>query len=223
MGRAPAAACSASRSTAAPGTPPATPRSARNWPPRRWRAARMTCGTPPCPFGSMPPASPPKSPPGRGPASASCMRSTCTAPTAKKPPSASGSKTPSTQPPAPCIRHHTRKRAVIRTVGTTPDPVRYMYANRSPVPCTAHGHQARPARNTARGHPPPIAFPQLRWHLKRSLPRLGDGRSRPTHSPRDTADGPRNRSLSRRKPVTQDHVTGFDLRRCVAGVGFEPT
>ena len=48
---APAAACSASRSTAVPGTPPARPRSARNWPPQRWPAARMTSGTPPCPCG----------------------------------------------------------------------------------------------------------------------------------------------------------------------------
>ena len=45
--RAPAAACSASRSTAAPGTPPARPPSAPAWPPRRWPAASMTCGTPP--------------------------------------------------------------------------------------------------------------------------------------------------------------------------------
>jgi hypothetical protein len=36
---APAAACSASRFTAAPGTPPARPRSARSWPPRPWPAA----------------------------------------------------------------------------------------------------------------------------------------------------------------------------------------
>ena len=48
---APAAACSASRSTAASGTPPAWPPSARTWPPRRWPAAPMTCGTPPCPCG----------------------------------------------------------------------------------------------------------------------------------------------------------------------------
>jgi integrase len=45
---APAAGCSASRSTGVPGTPPATPRSARNWPPRRWPAAPTTCGMPPC-------------------------------------------------------------------------------------------------------------------------------------------------------------------------------
>ena len=94
---APAAGCSASRSTGAPGTPPATPRSARNWPPRRWPAARTTCGTPPCPCGLMPPASPPKSPPGPGTAPASFMRSTCTAPTVHKTPSASRSKTPSTR------------------------------------------------------------------------------------------------------------------------------
>jgi hypothetical protein len=50
----------------------------------------------------------------------------------------------------------------------------------------------------------------------------GEGRIRPTHSPRSTADGLMNRSLSRGKPVTQSSVTGSDLR-CVAGVGFEPT
>ena len=48
---APAAACSANRSTAAPGTPPARPPSAPAWPPPRSPAARMTCGTPPCPCG----------------------------------------------------------------------------------------------------------------------------------------------------------------------------
>ena len=45
---APAAACSASRSMAASGTPPAGPPSARTWPPPRLPAAPMTCGTPPC-------------------------------------------------------------------------------------------------------------------------------------------------------------------------------
>ena len=45
----------------------------------------------------------------------------------------------------------------------------------------------------------------------------------PTHGPQDTADGLRNRSLSRQLPVTQDHFTGSDLRKLVAGVGFEPT
>ncbi len=78
-----------------------------------------------------------------------------TAPTARTTPSASGSKTPLTQAPASRMRHHTRKRAVIRTVGTTPDPVRYMYAEPAPVPRTAHGHRARPACNTACRHPPP--------------------------------------------------------------------
>ena len=52
------------------------------------------------------------------------LRSTCTAPTARKTPSASGSKTPLTQAPASLMHHHARKRAVIRTVGTGPDPVR---------------------------------------------------------------------------------------------------
>jgi hypothetical protein len=52
------------------------------------------------------------------------MRSTCTAPAARTTRSASGSKTPSTQAPAPRIRHQAGKRAVMRTVGATPDPVR---------------------------------------------------------------------------------------------------
>jgi hypothetical protein len=51
------------------------------------------------------------------------------------------------------IRHDARKRAVIRTVGTTPDPVRHMYAEPVPVPPAAHGHRARPARDTACNHP----------------------------------------------------------------------
>ena len=45
---APAAACSAHRSTAVPGTPPARPPSVPAWPLPRWPAAPMTCGTPPC-------------------------------------------------------------------------------------------------------------------------------------------------------------------------------
>jgi hypothetical protein len=32
-----------------------------------------------------------------------------------------------------------------------------------------------------------------------------------------------NRALSRGKLVTQSSVTGFDLLKLVAGVGFEPT
>jgi hypothetical protein len=41
--------------------------------------------------------------------------------------------------------------------------------------------------------------------------------------PTTKADGLRNRSLSREKPVTQSSVTGSGLRKLVAGVGFEPT
>jgi len=54
-------------------------------------------------------------------------------------------------------------------------------------------------------------------------PMLADGRIQPTHSPQDTADGLMNRSLSAQKPVTQSSVTGSELRKLVAGVGFEPT
>jgi hypothetical protein len=92
-----------------------------------------------------------------------------------------------------------------------------------PVPPTAHGRRARPARNTACRHPMSLSFPQLRQHLRRYPQRPGDARIRPTHSPRDTADGPCNRSLSREKPVTRSSVTDTDLRKVVAGVGFEPT
>ena len=95
------------------------------------------------------------------------------------------------------------------------------------LPAGASGLQtARSTRATVHApgsHSPSLVFPQLRSHLKRSSPRPGEGRIRPTHSPQDTADGLMNRSLSREKPVTQSSVTGFDLRRCVAGVGFEPT
>jgi hypothetical protein len=39
------------------------------------------------------------------------------------------------------LGHDARKRAVIHTVGTTPDPVRYLCAHRLDVPCMAHGHR----------------------------------------------------------------------------------
>ena len=45
--------------------------------------------------------------------------------------------------PVSRIRHHARKRAVIRTVGTAPDPVRYLYANQPEVPRIAHASPAR--------------------------------------------------------------------------------
>ena len=101
----PAAACLVSPSTAVPGTPPARPRSARNWPPPRSPAARTTCGTPPCPCGSTPVARPPRSPHGPGTAPVSCMRSICTASTARTTSSASGSRTPSMQTSAVGRRH----------------------------------------------------------------------------------------------------------------------
>jgi hypothetical protein len=96
---------------------------------------------------------------------------------------------------------------------------------REPVPGPAHSPQ-----------PPGPAGPQHRMQTlaatsvsagqtasKEISAKAGDGRTRPTHSPQDTADGPRNRSLSRQKPLTQSSVTGSDLRKLVAGVGFEPT
>ena len=41
--------------------------------------------------------------------------------------------------------------------------------------------------------------------------------------PTTKAGGLRNRSLCTQEPVTQSHVTGSELRKRVAGVGFEPT
>ena len=61
----------------------------------------------------------------------------------RKTPSASGSKMPLTQAPPSRIPHHARKRTVIRTVGTAPNPVRYMYANQPEVPRIAHGTSRR--------------------------------------------------------------------------------
>ena len=59
-----------------------------------------------------------------------------------------------------------KKRAVTQTVSTTPDLVRHMYANQPLDPPAAHGHRDRPARSTARRHPPLPAFPQIRRHAR---------------------------------------------------------
>ena len=115
------------------------------------------------------------------------------------------------------------KQAVLRTVGTARDPVRYLYANQRPVPRIAHASPARQTRSITCTRTLLSAFQQFRRHLDRTLPVLADGRIRPTHSPRGTADGLMNRSLCAQKPVTQSCVTGFELRKLVAGVGFEPT
>jgi len=90
---------------------------------------------------------PPRSPPGPGTAPASFMRSTSTAPTASEMPSASGSKTPSTRALARHRRHGAGKGAVTRTVGTTPDAVRYMYVSR-PI-CAADPADSRVQARTA--------------------------------------------------------------------------
>ena len=67
-------------------------------------------------------------------------------------------------------------------------------------------HSPRPPGPAGPQHrmqtPPRTVFPQLRRHLRKQSGGRGNGRIRPTHSPRNTADGPRNRSLSRQKPVT---------------------
>ena len=57
----------------------------------------------------------------------------------------------------------------------------------------APGGSRRPAPR--RRHHSLLTFPQFRWYLKRYRPKPGDGRIRPTHSPRDKADDPMNRSL----------------------------
>jgi hypothetical protein len=79
-------------------------------------------------------AEPPRWQHGQATAPASCTTRICTASTVTRTSSASGSRPPSTQTPAADRRHNAGKEAVIRTVGTTPDPVRYMYADRRPGP-----------------------------------------------------------------------------------------
>jgi hypothetical protein len=61
------------------------------------------------------------------------------------PGSASASLHPaySTRAPVRGGHHGTGKGAVIRTVGTTPDPVRYLYANQPDAPRIAHASPAR--------------------------------------------------------------------------------
>ena len=83
--------------------------------------------------------------------------------------------------------------------------------------------RARPARKTEHGHPRILVFPQPRRHLSQYKRRPGDARIRPTHSPRNRADGFPNLSFCTEKPVTQSRVTGSDLGFYVVGVGFEPT
>jgi hypothetical protein len=105
-------------------------------------------------------------------------RSNCTASKARTTWSARGSKTPRRrhqQLPSAAMRESER----LRVPSAPPEPVRYMYVNRFPVPRTAHGHQARSARNTAHSHPPPLVFPQLKRHLRRYPQRPGDTRIRP--------------------------------------------
>ena len=130
---------------------------------------------------------------------------------------------PGAKAPASRIRHHTRKRAVKRTVGTTPTQsaicTRTNPQARAQPTTTGPGRSATPHAHTR----PPSRFPQLRLHPRLCPQRPGDARIPPTHSPRHTADGLCNRSLSRQKPVTQGRVTGSDMQKRVAGVGFEPT
>ncbi len=48
--------------------------------------------------------------------------------------------------------------------------------------------------------------------MYRSHPEIAHRWIWPTYGPQSTADGLRNRSLSRQKAVTQDRITGSDLR-----------
>jgi hypothetical protein len=76
--------------------------------------------------------------------------------------------------PPPC-----GKQAVIRTVGTTQDPVRYMYADLPADPPAAHDFLLQQTRAGTVGHPVSRLFPQFRGHLKRYRPKPGDGRIQP--------------------------------------------
>ncbi len=100
------------------------------------------------------------------------QRSSCTAPTARTTPSASGSKTHSTQAPASRIRYQPGQRTVIRTVGTTPDPVRL---------CTRTGPRARAQPTTTGPARPETPHASTRPHrgFRSSDGIRGDMRSGP--------------------------------------------
>jgi integrase len=103
-------------------------------------------------------------------------------------------------------------------------PVRYMSMDNPRRPAPSPLTPARTeTRNGTAYHPAGRLFPQLRRYHAAPRAAAAGSRTRPTHSPRGTADGLMNRSLSREKPVTQSCVTGFELGKRVAGVGFEPT
>ncbi len=96
---------------------------------------------------------------------------------------------------------------------------------REPVPGPAHcPRTSGPADPHHQVQTPALIRVSAAQGASESIPADVSGRRiRPTHSPRDTADGLLNRSLWTQKPVTQSSVTGSDLRERVAGVGFEPT
>ena len=104
-----------------------------------------------------------------------------------------------------------------------PDAVRHMSVNdperhRRGSQLFGRALPLRPRRRLRR-----LPFSQLRRHLHPHCAATGTAQIWPTYGPQDTTDGLRNRSLCTQEPVTQDYVTGFDLRKRVAGVGFEPT
>ena len=111
----------------------------------------------------------------------------------------------------------------------------YTHRRHHPGPCPLHVREPVPGPAHS-PRPTGLASPQHRMPTPAatSVPagqtvpdtypwRPGDGRTRPTHSPRNKADGFRNLSFCAEKPVTPFSVTGLDLRKLVAGVGFEPT
>jgi CheY-like chemotaxis protein len=95
-----AAACSASRSTAGPGTLSARPRSARTWPPPRSPAPLQPVARRPVLMAERQQGNPLRWPPGTTPAHVSCTMFTSIASAASKTLSDNGSKTASTQKPA---------------------------------------------------------------------------------------------------------------------------
>jgi hypothetical protein len=83
---------------------------------------------------------------------------------------------------------------------------------------TAARNERRPTHSSACGQ-----FRQFKCTNRTRLEHRSAARSGPQLAHKPFADGLLNRSLSRRKPVTPSSVTGFDLRKRVAGDGFEPS
>ncbi len=104
-----------------------------------------------------------------------------------------------------------------------PDPVRYMYAALPRQPARGRKLPGKATKARVGQHITYPWFQQLVAIIRLWVRRWGTCRIWPTYGPRDRTDGFRNLSFCTERPVTHSSVTGFDLRRCVAGVGFEPT